>query len=361
MTATARTQAGRASSPTDLFDRVVDRRPVAVLRLLMGLVVVRHLWPDVRASILPVDRFHVPWWSWLPVVSHTGYRVVLGLGVAAGVAMVLGVATRAATIVAFGTVTYLLFVDMTGFHHNRAFLVWILFGLTRMPTTSCSLPRWLADRSPPDDTGYLWPLLMLRIIVASVYLTSGGTKLANPDWRTGLVLWDRVVSYQQHIPVGGWIRNVLVDRSTYWVLAPAALAVELFVGIAIWFPRTRLTAIWIAFMFHASIEMAASVQTFSYSAIAALLIWVTPSTRDRSLRASPKMRSVVTRLDWLHRFRLLPAEPGTPIMLIDRDGTIRAGRDATLTALSRLPLLFPAVAPALAFVRLTQPRSVTRR
>lgn len=44
---------------------------------------------------------------------------------------------------------------------------------------------------------------MLRIVVSSVYLTSGVTKLANPDWRSGLVLSDRVVRYQQQIPFDG--------------------------------------------------------------------------------------------------------------------------------------------------------------
>lgn len=141
------------------------------------------------------------------------------------------------------------------------------------------------------------------------------------------------------------------------MVAPAALAVEVFIALAIWFPRTRLAAIWVAAVFHLSIEIAASVQTFSYSAIAALLIWVTPTTSDRTVTASPRLNAVVTRLDWLHRFRVVAGHAGSATVLVDRDGTVRVGRDATLTTLSRLPLLFLVVAPLLAVHRLTAVRN----
>lgn len=357
VTATSTTMPSRS-----ILDRVVDQRgslrAVALLRAVMGAVVVRHLWPDVRASELPVDRFHVPWWSWLPVPSHTGYRLLLWIGVVAGVAMILGITSRLATATALTVVTYLLLVDMTGFAHNRAFLVWILFGLALLPTGAAFTitTRHRSERSDVDTIGFVWPLLMLRLVVSSVYLTSGATKLANPDWRGGLVLWDRVTRHEHLIPFDGWIHTTLTSRWFHEMLAPAAIAVELFIGIALWFPRTRLTAIWTAIVFHASIELAAAVQTFSYSAIAALLIWVTPTTGDRTLNATPGLRAVVERLDWLHRFHITSVEPGGGTTLIDRDGSIRRDRDATLTAASRLPLLFPIVAPILAAHRLRHRR-----
>jgi hypothetical protein len=330
------------------LDTVVDQwgslRAVAVMRVVAGVIVIRHLWPDVWAATLPVDRFHVPWWSWLPVPSHAEYRALLYIGVAAGTCMVVGVASRIACVVSLAVVSYLLFVDMTGFAHNRAFLVWMLVGLSLVP----------ARRE-----GYVWPLYLMRMIVSSVYLTSASTKLFEPDWRSGLVLWDRVVRYQGHIPFGGWLHDVLTTRGTYVVLAPAAIALELFIGVGLWHGRTRLAAVWVAIAFHTSIEIAANVQTFSYSAIAALLIWVTPQTRDRVLIAGPRLCAVVSQLDWMQRFRLVADERGRPVKLVDRDGTVRHGRDAVLTASSRLPLLFVVVAPWLAIHRLRR-RSATR-
>jgi hypothetical protein len=270
----------------DLLDRIVDRRGdlrgLTAMRMLFGVIVVRHLWPDVRASELPVERFHVPWWSWLPVPSPAVYRGLLWLGVAAGVAMALGVVVRVATATAFGVVTYLLLVDMTGFAHNRGFLVWMLFGLALLPTGGAFTVAALVDRlrgrpRPPDATvGPLWPVFLLQVVVSSVYLTSGLTKLANPDWRSGLVLWDRVVRHQHLIPFDGWIQDLLVSRGVHRLLSPSAIAVEVFLGVGLWFGRTRLVAVAVALVFHLSIELTASVQTFSYSAMAALLIWTVP-------------------------------------------------------------------------------------
>jgi hypothetical protein len=344
-----------------VLDRAVDRqgclRAVALLRALIGAVVVRHLWPDVRESVLPVDRFHVRWWSWLPVPSHAGYRFLLWIGVAAGVAMVLGVAVRLATATALAVVAYLLVVDMTGFAHNRAFLVWILFGLSLLPTGAAfTVTRWRTSQHGGEAIGYVWPLLLMRFIVSSVYLTSGATKLSNPDWRSGLVLWDRVVRHEHHIPFAGWIHDVLTSRWFYELLSPAAIAVELFIGTALWCRHSRLAAIWIAIVFHASIEVAAAVQTFSYTAIAALLIWVTPATADRTLAGSPRLLTIVDRLDWLHRFQITPTDRGATTTLVDRDGSVHRGGGATLTALSRLPLLFVIVAPVLAAHRLRHRR-----
>lgn len=280
------------------LDRVVERqgdlRALAAMRMLFGVIVVRHLWPDLRAPVVAVERFHVPWWSWLPVPSPAVYRGLVWLGVAAGVAMALGLASRVATATAFVVVTYLLLVDMMGFGHNRAFLVWMLFGLALLPTggafTVGAVGRRVRGRPrPPGATiGPLWPVFLLQVVVSSVYLTSGLTKLANPDWRSGLVLWDRVVGHAHLIPFDGWIQDVLVSRGFHRLLAPSAIAVEVFLGIGLWLRRTRPVAVAVAVVFHLSIELTASVQTFSYSAIAALLIWTVPppwESRDRAATA----------------------------------------------------------------------------
>lgn len=280
----------------EIVQRRSDLRAIALMRMLFGAIVIRHLWPDLRAPVVPVERFHVPWWSWLPVPSPSAYRFLLWLGVAAGVAMILGLAARLATVTAFATVSYLVFVDMTGFSHNRGFLMWMLFGLSLLPTggafTVVNLFRRrlrrqgsqtsrggtaLTKPSAPDVVGPVWPVLMLQVVVSSVYLTSGLTKLANPDWRSGLVLWDRIHRYEHFIPFDGWIYDVLLSRAFHHVLSPAAIATEIFLGVGLWFRRTRWVAAGMAILFHLSIELTASVQTFSYSAIAALLIWTVPT------------------------------------------------------------------------------------
>lgn len=266
----------------EVLDRRASLRALALMRVLFGAIAIRHLWPDVRSAVSPVERFHVPWWSWLPVPSPGVYRLLLWVGVAAGVAMILGIAVRLATATAFAVISYLQFVDMTSFAHNRGFLIWMLFGLALLPTGGAFTVTNLVRRSPRADiSGPVWPVLLLQVVASSVYLTSGGTKLVNPDWLSGHVLWDRMLRHEHLIPVDGRLYDVLVSREFHALLAPSAIAVELFIGLGLWSRRTRRAAVVAAIVFHLSIEITASVQTFSYSAIAALLIWTVPTTARR--------------------------------------------------------------------------------
>jgi hypothetical protein len=56
---------------------------------------------------------------------------------------------------------------------------------------------------------------------------------------------------------------------------------------------------------------------------------------------------VVRRLDWLARFRVEPTAPGSPLEVVDRDGTAIRGAPARALALSRLPLTAWFALPAL--------------
>ena len=123
---------------------------------------------------------------------------------------------------------------------------------------------------------------MLRVQVSLVYFASGFSKLIDPDWVSGVVLWDRVVRYQGDIhPAPGFIVDFLTWRPLFYLAAPVAIATELFLAVGLWLPRTRLLALRVAIVFHLAIELGASVEVFSLAAIAALAIWVTPAPRDR--------------------------------------------------------------------------------
>jgi hypothetical protein len=165
------------------------------------------------------------------------------------------------------------------------------------------------------------------------------------------VLWDRAVRYQHVLdgtPLPAWGIDALTWRPLYLVVAPAAILIEVGLGLGFWFERTRLAAIWIAIAFHLSIEVSASVEVFSYAALAALTIWVTPSARDRVVRlrtsetGARRLAVAVRGLDWFGRFRIEPAVPGEPgVVVVDRDGRTITGPAAVRLVLTRLPATFP--------------------
>ena len=279
-----------------------DISALAVLRIVLGPVVVVHLWPflaDARAGIYYDDHFWHPYATWVPRPSGELWALLLWVGTVSAVLMSLGVLTRLTTTVTFLVVAGNLLLSETHFRHNRAFLAILLFGLALLPTgrTRSFDAWWRRRRGLPgaDAEALLWPLVMLRVQVSLVYFASGFSKLVDPDWLSGLVLWDRVVRYQHVIhPAPGWVVDLLTWRPLFYVVAPVAIATELFLAVGLWLPRTRLVAIRVAIVFHLAIELGARVEVFSLAAIAALVIWVTPTRRDRVIRLGRRTRSART-------------------------------------------------------------------
>jgi hypothetical protein len=274
--------------------------------------------------------------------------------------MSLGLLTRLATGTTFAIVTYNLFLSTTHFHNNRAYLVIVLGLLAVAPCgRELSLDAWLRRRRGRPALSLsapAWPLWLLRFESSAIYGASGLSKLLDPDWFGGTVTWQRVVRARDDLeaaPLPDWAISVLTDRGFHTAVAPLIVLTELFIAAGLWRRGSRYLAVWVAVVFHVAIEISASVQVFSVLAIAVLVVWAVPSTRDRLVRIDPSASSqrrfgaVVRGLDWLARFRIEPAPPGSPLEVVDRDGSSVRGAPAVVLALSRLPLTAWFALPAL--------------
>ena len=140
---------------------------------------------------------------------------------------------------------------------------------------------------------------------------------------------------------------LLLDPGFEAWAAKGIVLTELFIGVGLLWRRTRLGAVWTAIPFHLAIQATAEVQVFSWAALAALVIWVSPRSRDRSLEVGRRWQAVVVAagLDWTGRFAVTR---GRGITLVDHDGRIRLGRPAVRFITLRLPLTFWFAAPLLA-------------
>jgi hypothetical protein len=319
-----------------LLARPVSMRALQVLRVLAGPAVLLHLQPFLSASLdgrIYSDAFYEPYAAWYPELPEGVYIGLLWLAAVAAVAMTIGVLPRLATATAFGIVAYNLFLSTTHFHNNRAYLL-IVLGL-------------LAVAPLGRETGPAWPLWLLRFECSAVYFASAFSKLIDPDWFGGTVTWQRVVHAKAELQGGvlpDWAVSLLTNRSFHTGAAKLIVLTELFIALGLWWPRTRYAAVWVAVVFHLSIEASASVQVFSYLAVCVLVVWAVPSTRDRVLRLDPasarhrRLRAAVRALDWLARFRVEDAPPGSPLEVVERDGRRMRGGSALALTLSRLPL-----------------------
>jgi hypothetical protein len=347
----------------DLLGRAVSMRALALLRVLVGPVVLLHLEPfvsDASRGETYRDSFYEPYASWYPELPDGVYVGLLWLAAAAAVAMSLGLLTRVATTTTFAIVTYNVLLSTTHFHNNRAYLIIVLGLLAVAPCgRELSVDAWIRrrrGRAALDRSAPGWPLWLLRFECAAIYGASGLSKLQDPDWFGGTVPWQRVVRARDDLeawPLPDWAISVLTDADFHAVAAKFIVFTELFIALGLWWRGTRYAAVWVAVVFHVTIETSASVQVFSLLGIAVLVIWAVPSTRDRVLLLDAtslrhrRWRRVVGALDWLARFRVEPAAPGSPIEVCDRDGTVLRGAPAVVFTLSRLPLTAWFTLPAL--------------
>jgi HTTM domain len=348
----------------ELLGREVSMRALALLRVLVGPVVLLHLRPflvDAARGRIYSDVFHEPYVAWYPEAPRAVYVGLLCLGAVAAVAMPLGLLTRVATATTFLVVAYNLFLSTTHFHNNRAYLV-IVLGI--LACARCgqeiSLDAWIRRRRglpALDGCAPAWPLWLLRFECAAVYAASGTSKLLDPDWIGGTVPWQRVVQARAELdagPLPHWLLSILYSRDFYTGAAKLIVATELFIAVGLWWRGTRYAAVWVAVIFHLTIQFSAAVDIFSVLAISVLVVWAVPSTRDRLVRVSPRHQAALRRLDWLARLRI---EPGPRLEVVDRDGTVLGGAAARALVLSRLPLTAWFALPALLVLRMRRARS----
>jgi hypothetical protein len=271
--------------------REIDLAPMALLRRLVGPVVVLHLWPVLRRSLDGVqyrDSFFEPWWSWYPELPRGAYTALLALGVAAGVAMAARAAPRVATVVAFAVVTYNLLLSTTHLHNNRALLCIVLGALALTPT---------AARGPA------WSMRLLQAELVAVYGGSGLSKLFDADWWGGTVTHLRVVRVEHRLrdsPLPDWTIDVLTDRGFHTGAAKVVVLTEVFIAAGLLWRRTRYAAVAAAAVFHLVIEASATVEVFSWLALAALVVWLpvrgraTPATTKGPWPTTPTMPTAAT-------------------------------------------------------------------
>ena len=312
------------------FDATGSMRAPALLRRLLGPIVLLHLAPFFGTYY--AESFYVPWFSWYPEAPRAVYTALPWTAAACAMLMTLGVRARAASVATFLLVGYNFFLSQTHFHHNRAFLLIVLGGVALLPTTRARGP--------------LWPLWLLRFEHATTYFASGFSKLIDPDWWGGTVTWDRVLRYRgalDHSIAPEWLKELVTDERFHRVFAKANVLTELFLARRPVVPPDAPRRGLAGDRLPRDLEISARVQVFSFLAIATLLVWVTPETRDRTLFAPRGFARPVRALDWLARFRVEDA-PG-PVRVVDRGGRELTGGAAVRLVLSRLPLTFFPCAP----------------
>jgi hypothetical protein len=285
------------------------------------------------------------------VVPRSIYVLLVATRLLCAAMATVGQGARVGLLVSGLLGMYTILCDRLQYHHNRYALFLFAIVLSLAP---CDRAFSIIGSPDASRHGPLWAQRLAQAQVSIIYLASGAAKLLDPDWRSGIVISDRLTKHawmavERGIPQR-WI-EFLAQPAVSSALAKGAIATELFLCFALWIPRMRIFALWLAVWFHLIIQVTSQVETFSHFMWLGLALFATPDAHARKLFYDPSRAlggiyaRLVGMLDWLARFEIKPWEPddikGHHLVVVRRDGTRATGIRALAMVARCTPLLFP--------------------
>jgi hypothetical protein len=210
-----------------ILTRVIDPRPLAAARILVGLVSLGFTfeWSRVLVRAASGNYLTLSVIDGWPAPSSELVLALFGLSLCASIAMVLGMAGRVpAMIVAMTTATVLLLDQQTYSNHLVLLMMLSLFlGL------SGSAQAWSVSRSPRQAEIPYWPAFLIKSQISILYAWTAIAKI-NPQYLSGEVLG----TFMQP-----W---VAVPEGLLPTAAILSIMAEGFLAIALWVKKTRKVA-----------------------------------------------------------------------------------------------------------------------
>jgi len=265
------------------------------------------------------------------------YVVLQVAALAGGVLAVIGRHGRLGLLVSAVIGLFLLLSNRLDYHNNR-------FALLLVALLTAFTP---CDRR---GVGPTFATTLLKLTVSAVYVSSGGGKLLDADWRDGQTMLIRFTRSLEQLTERGIVlpEPVVALYSSPFVASlasKAAISLELFLCVALWLPKLRPLALYAGALFHLGIELSARVELFSYVMAAAYAAFAVPETRERVVELDPTTRTgklvalALARLDWLARFRV--EERAGALAVRDRAARRHVGLGAVAALARGIPVFFP--------------------
>lgn len=260
---------------------------LGLVRIVFGaLVIVWTLWLlPVRGALLGPDGVapeqpSIPHTWGLFAVWNSDEAILIGIVVllVAATAMFVGWHSRIAAVIVFVLILSLERRSPWVFNSGDALVRIEAFLLAVSPCGSAlSLDQrrrtgsfWSAQTRPN------WPIRLLQVQLSIVYLAAVQVKLAGQPWLDGTaVSYVLRIDDMKRIPLPQWLAtNALAMNAATWCV----LAVELAVGILVWFPRFRPWVLAAGIVMHLMIDVTIQIGVFSYAMFVLYLAWLPPET-----------------------------------------------------------------------------------
>jgi len=227
-----------------ILTRQTDARPVAIVRILVGLAAIGFAlesWINIGRVLSP-QVVDMPYVAWYPRLSGAVLPLFIGVWLCAALAFAFGLRSRLCGVILTLSMAYTLFFDQQLYsnHLYLATLVVLLLTVAQSGARFSLDARWSGGRDLISE----WPILLLKIQISIVYFYAALVKV-NSQYLSGAML------------AGFWPFNTLATLPSGWspaqilpLLAVASILIELFLAIALWMPRLRWIALPVGIGFH---------------------------------------------------------------------------------------------------------------
>ncbi|WP_231997259.1 HTTM domain-containing protein [Mycobacterium sp. 1245111.1] len=119
-----------------------------------------------------------------------------------------------------------------------------------------------------------WPIRLMQVQMSLIYLAAARSKLAGDTWLDGTaVSYALRVADMRRLPLPEWLMtNPLAMNVATW----GAIAIELAVGILVWFAPARPYVLCAGVLMHVMIAVHIQIGIFSYAMFVMYLAWISP-------------------------------------------------------------------------------------
>ena len=228
----------------DLVERRIDARPVAVVRIVIGLAALARAYETSRLLdryLLPTT-IKLPYVAWLPELTERGATFLLAAWALAALLFSVGWLTRVAGSVVAAISLYILFLDQQ-LYSNHLYLLATLCVLLIIADAGVA---WSIDarlRRRPRDTVPAWPVFLLKTQLSVMYLFAALAKLNGP-FLSGAEMFGYMPGALRESVSG----DVLLALAL--ALSWGAIAAEMFVAVGLWSRRWRMAAVACGVVLH---------------------------------------------------------------------------------------------------------------
>ncbi len=272
------------SSLVNYFNRYEEAAPLAVFRILFGLMM---LWSIIRfwsygwiEKLYIAPKFHFSYYGfeWIKPLGNWTYVLFLICGLAA-FCIAVGYRYRMAMITFFLSFTYIELMDKTTYLNHYYFVSILSFLLIFLPANA----YYSVDSKYNVNIRFQhipkWNIDAIKLLLCMVYIYAGLAKL-NFDWLLNAMPLKIWLPSKFDIP---FIGDLLGQEWVQYAFSWAGAAYDLFIPFLLFYKPTRKFAFVLVVLFHLLTRVLFPIGMFPYIMIVSAIIFFDSDVHRRIL------------------------------------------------------------------------------